>query len=302
MTWIGWRRYFEHQQRRPLPAIAEPAGLTPARRQALIWSLARFQLGETGEGRIARDIWRVRLSSIDDDYRIALGLFVKEEGRHARVLAQVVRVLGGELLARSWSERAFRLARRALGTRTKLLALLAAEAVGIGFYSLFAAALPAGAMRAALEEIACDERAHLRFHADFFAAEAPRGWRALVFRAAWAGIGAAAVLMALGDHRRTLRTLGIPLRHAVQVFAALIRDGGGQRQLGPRSLRSPPPVCGGRFSERAGLASAAPGDSRTPLTLTLSPADGGEGMRRDGGEGMRRDGGPGRLAALEVAS
>jgi hypothetical protein len=225
MNWIGWRRYFEHQQRRPLPPIAEPPGLTPSRRRALIWSLARFQLGETGEGRIARDIWRVRLSSIDDDYRVALGLFIREEGRHARVLAQVVRALGGDLLERSWSERVFRVARRALGTRTKLLALLAAEVIGIGFYSLFAAALPAGPMRGALEEIACDERAHLRFHADFFAAEAPRGWRALIFRAAWAGVSAAAVLLALGDHRRTLRALGIPLGQAVHMFAALIRSG-----------------------------------------------------------------------------
>jgi hypothetical protein len=23
MTWIGWRRYFEHQPQRPLPAIVE---------------------------------------------------------------------------------------------------------------------------------------------------------------------------------------------------------------------------------------------------------------------------------------
>ena len=224
MTWIGWRRYFEHQQERPMPAIAEPPGLTPTRRSALIWSLARFQLGETGEGRIARDIWRVRLASIDDDYRVALGLFVREEGRHARVLARVVRALGGGLLARSWSERAFRLARRALGPRTKLLALLAAEVIGIGFYSLFAAALPAGPMRAALDEIARDEHAHLCFHADFFAAEAPRGWRALIFRAAWAGVGSAAVLLAVADHRRSLRALGIPLGHAVRAFAALISD------------------------------------------------------------------------------
>jgi hypothetical protein len=245
MIWIGWRRYFEHHQRRPLPAVVESPRLTPARRHALSWSLARFQLGETGEGRIARAIWRVRLSSIDDDYRVALGLFIKEEGRHARVLAQVVRALGGDLLARSWSERVFRLARRALGTRTKLLALLAAEVIGIGFYNLFAAALPAGPMRAALEEIAGDERAHLRFHADFFAAEAPSGWRALIFRAAWAGVGAAAVLLALADHRRTLRALGIPLGRAVRVFAGLIREAGRQQEM-----RAPPLARSALFLRR----------------------------------------------------
>ncbi len=213
MSWIGWRRYFEHNQRRPLPTITEPPGLAPARRCVLIWSLARFQLGASGEGRMARDIWRARWRSIDDDYRVALGLFVKEEGRHARVLAAAVCALGGELLAGSWSERVFRLARRAPGTRTKLLAL------------------------------------------------------------------------ALADHWRTLRALGIPVGHAARVLGALMRDGRGSRTplpnpppadggRGPETFwfrpafwfrsafwfrpgvfRSPPPVCGWRVRERADLAS-----------------------------------------------
>ncbi len=46
--------------------------------------------------------------------------------------------------------------------------------------------------------------------------------------------------------------------------------------------RSPPPVCGGRVRERADLASRG---ARGPLSLALSPADGGEGTGRIRGRG-----------------
>lgn len=101
MSFGHWRRPFEDNQRRPLPEVTLSADLAPAHRRALAWSLARFQIDEAGEGRIAHDIWRARLPGIDDDYRVALGLFVKAEGGHARILAATVRALGGRLLARS---------------------------------------------------------------------------------------------------------------------------------------------------------------------------------------------------------
>jgi hypothetical protein len=231
IDWKRWRDRFEHNQHRPLPDVHPPPGLAPERAAALAWSLARFQIGETGEGRIARRIWRVRLDGIDHHYRVALGLFIREEGRHARLLAAMVRALGGELVSRSWNASLFRWARHLLGVRTKLLVLLAAEVVGLGCYRLFAGSLPRCPMRAALEEIADDERAHLGFHRDFFATQASRGWRAGVFRVAWAVVGACSVAAVLLEHRRSLRALGVSVAHAARLFAALLAAAGRPRTV-----------------------------------------------------------------------
>ena len=91
--WKQWRSHFETQALRPLPAAPRDVLEIPAAwRAPLCASLARFQLGEGGEGRIAREIERASLPGIDDDYRAALKLFVREEGRHARILAGITRV------------------------------------------------------------------------------------------------------------------------------------------------------------------------------------------------------------------
>jgi hypothetical protein len=205
----AWRVHFETNRARPVPPIEAPR-LPRAQAEALGRSLARFQLGESGEGRVAHEIDRVALPGVDGDYRAALKLFVAEEGRHAGILARMVRSMGGTLLARSWTDLLFVRVRRLFGVRFKLLVLLAAEVIGIGFYGLLAAAMPAGAMGRALEEICGDEEAHLRFHCAFLGAQAR------VLQWAWWPLGSAAALAVLWDHRHTLRAFGIPLSHAAR--------------------------------------------------------------------------------------
>jgi len=223
--WARWRRHFERTAARPTPRTEDRIHLPPAHAAALASSLARFQVGETGEGRIVGAIARTPLAGVDDDYRRALALFVAEEGRHARILAGIVRGLGGELLATSWTARLFTRVRSLAGIRFKVLAMFAAEVISIGFYAVLAAALPAGGARVALEQIARDERAHLRFHRDFFRIQAPRGWRRGAFLASWIPLAHAAVLLVLWDHRRALRALGIPTRPLATRLFAVIAEG-----------------------------------------------------------------------------
>jgi hypothetical protein len=221
--WKHWRSHFETQALRPLPAA--PADILlkvpEAWRAPLCASLARFQLGEGGEGRIAREIERATLPGIDDDYRAALKLFVREEGRHARILAGMVRSLGGTLLRASWSERLFVAGRRLMGLRLKLLVLLAAEVIGLGFYALLARRLGACSIGEQLSEIAADEGMHLEFHADFFRGQVGGAGRWL-FRAAWWSVAGLACVVLLVDHRRTLRALEIPRMTAAGRLLRLI--------------------------------------------------------------------------------
>jgi hypothetical protein len=219
MHWTVWKRHFEDNRDRPYPQV-ERAGeyLPPAWRPALIHSLARFQVGEAGEGRIAQQIYRVQLAGIDDTYREALGLFVKEEGRHGRILGELVRALGGRLLGATWTERLFVFGRRLVGVRLKLLVLLAAEVIGIAFYGLLAKRLPDGQLRSALEQICADEADHLRFHCDFFRTQTPGAGTRAFFQGVWWTVGSAAALVVLLDHRRTLRALSIPFSGAARAL------------------------------------------------------------------------------------
>ena len=224
-SWSRWRAHFERNRHRPLPPTAEAVDLPPTVVSLLARSLARFQIGETGEGRIVGAVARSQMVGIDDDYRRALALFIAEEGRHAHILAGLVRALGGELLSATWTERLFVAVRRLAGIRCKLLVMFAAEVVGAAFYRALASGLPPGATRSALEQIAGDEQAHLRFHRQFFAIQAWGGWRRLLFLAAWFPLAHAAALVVLWDHRHTLRALAVPRREITARLRALVREG-----------------------------------------------------------------------------
>lgn len=223
MGWNDWRRHFEANETRAMPHVGDPSrGLPEAWRAPLVRSLARFQIGETGEGRIANEIHRVTLDGIDDDYRIAIGLFIREEGRHARILAELVRAMGGSLLEKAWTERAFRRVRRVAGVREKLVVLLIAEVIGVAFYGAIAARLPLGTLRSALESICDDEAGHLAFHCDFFRTQVRSDGARAAFRGACAAGGAIAAAVVLFDHAEPLRVLGIARRDIAAEMRALV--------------------------------------------------------------------------------
>lgn len=216
-----WRTHFERNAARPLPTVTAD-GVPAGWRAPLARSLAIFQVGEGGEGRVAREIDRVTLPGVDDDYRAALRLFVKEEGRHARILAGMVRALGGALRRSDWTERLFVRGRRLLGLRLKLLVLLAAEVIGLGFYGLLSDRLGACPIGQALRDIAADEAAHLEFHCEFFRHQTASAPRRLLFVLAWWSLALAACGLVLLTHRPTLRVLEI--RGAPRRMLALVRD------------------------------------------------------------------------------
>jgi hypothetical protein len=230
------RRLLRAEDPRPLP----PGGpLHPA----IVRSLQRFQLGESGDG-----AGLVRLAERDDpDYAAAMRLFVAEEQEHARLLAAVLGAVGESLLDGDWSERVFVGLRRALGLRLELVVLTTAEVVALRYYR----ALRDGGTDPLLVELGrrvlADEQHHVPFHVDRlregFARTPPAGRR--VAALAWWALMAGAALVVAVDHGAALRALGVPparfFRDVLALFRPVVRESllGDRRDRVDRRVPSP---------------------------------------------------------------
>ncbi|TGK23699.1 sugar transferase [Leptospira stimsonii] len=225
VRWKPWREHFLRNESRPLPKIdSQILELNPNEMRSIAYSLAIFQLGEAGEGKIAKQIDKTILFGIDDFYREALKLFVKEEGRHARILGECVRALKGELIESNWTERLFHFGRRLLGVRLKLMVLLAAEVIGICFYKKLAEKIPNGFVKSALLEVVKDEEKHLKFHSDFFRIRVRNYFTKILFRVLWRLISFAACVTVILDHRKTFKVLGISNWNTFQKFQDIAKS------------------------------------------------------------------------------
>ena len=207
-NWKAWCRLFGSRKNRELPALDGGTDYAQLPR-SVARSLAIFQLGESGGGTIVEQARNSRLAGIDDDYVTALAMFVDEEHRHANILAMCVRLMKGTLIRQNWTARLFVFGRRLIGLRLKVLVLLAAEVVGICYYSLIADRLPPGPMRVWLRELVDDERSHLAFHCDFLRRQTQSRWKRAVFVATWRAVMLAAAGVVMFDHRKALSDLQV---------------------------------------------------------------------------------------------
>ena len=207
-NWRDWSEFFALRGDRQMPR-PENDKQHLSLPKSLARSLAIFQLGESGGGTIIEQARHNRLDSIDGHYADAMQLFVKEENRHADILAICVRMLGGALIKENWTARLFVGSRRLLGLRLKVLVLLTAEVVGLCYYHLLAAHLPPCQIKSLLAQLVNDERAHLHFHCCFLRTQTRSSWRRAVFIVAWRTTMFAAAAAVLIDHRPAMRDLGI---------------------------------------------------------------------------------------------
>jgi hypothetical protein len=210
-----WLAYFEgnaRSDRAPGPGLCDevPAAL----RARLAVSLGRFQLGESAGGRIHQEIPSERDRALDAPARRSIQLYIEEEWRHSRELAQIVRALGGELQTAHWTNGAFTACRRILGLRTKMMTLAIAEVIGIVYYRALASGVGSDALAVALRRIANEESRHLDFQAAFFERAlltAPRALRRpyrFLLRCLMFAIMLAAFTVLWLDHARVLRAAG----------------------------------------------------------------------------------------------
>jgi hypothetical protein len=226
-----WLEYFEGRSGRELDA---PFGVgldeRPGR-AALARSIARFELGESGDGERIR---RLAAEHGDPGYARAIELFVDEERQHARWLGILRERFGGERLESHWSDSAFVLLRHLGGLRREICVLLTAEVIALTYYRVLPLAYDDPVLAAACERIVRDERGHVAFHRATLSREfarmpaAPRLGAVL----AWRSFVSATAAVVAWDHRDVLALAGVSRSE----FAAEVR--GNARRLA-RALRSP---------------------------------------------------------------
>ena len=206
--WRQWVEFFSARANRPLPELPDHIDATtfPV---SVARSLAIFQLGESGGGTIVSQARRSRIAGIDASYADSMALFVREENRHADVLAICVRWLGGELIRENWTAKLFVWSRRLIGLRLKVVVLLAAEVVGICYYHLLASRVQAPAIRTWLAELVRDETSHLEFHCQFLRGQVTNRRRRWALILTWRVTMSAAAIAVLVDHRAAIRDVGL---------------------------------------------------------------------------------------------
>jgi hypothetical protein len=164
-----WLAYFKRNEGRPSPQT--PSTLTPlhpALQAPLVRALQCFQLGEAGEGRVAQEAARSADPALNEAMKISVGLYVREEGRHARELAQLLRAMGEPTIKQHLFESLFEQSRRLLGLRAKMAVIAVAEVVGSTFYSTVAARVSCPHVAEVARVIGADEDRHLEFQRDYF--------------------------------------------------------------------------------------------------------------------------------------
>jgi hypothetical protein len=210
MNSAPWLAYFQKESLAHFEADWHlPVALSAAQAQALAASLARYQLGESGDGTVLLKDAR-RIYPCEDDYCAALASYIRVEGLHAQLLDRLVHHLGGQTLARHWTHSLFRLIRRALGARFEIEVLAIAEIVGTAYYRLLHRHVPDPVVQQVCAQLLHDEARHLDFHGERLAAD-QRGW-GLLAHALWAWRFRALVLcagmVAWLDHGEVLRAFG----------------------------------------------------------------------------------------------
>ena len=205
---VRWLEYFERRHGQDLEAPYDAPFAELAGRGHVAASIARFELGESGDGANLR---RLAAATGDEAYARAIELFVAEEGQHARWLGILRERFGGVKLDSHWSDSAFVVLRHIGGLRREICVLLTAEVIALSYYRVLPLAYADPVLRAACDRILLDERGHVAFHRaklshEFASMPGPARTAAIL---AWRGFVAATARVVAFDHRHVLALAGV---------------------------------------------------------------------------------------------
>ncbi|MEW9534659.1 ferritin-like domain-containing protein [Microbispora sp. NPDC049125] len=194
---------------------------------ALVRSLQRFQVGESGDG---RGLIGKAGGAGDPVYAEAIRLFVAEECEHARLLGRLLLAAGATTIAGHWSDTAFVRVRRLLGLRTELMVLMLAEVVALGYYRAVRDGVRDPLATDVAARILSDELRHVPFHCERLRRSfrtTSRPYRA-VASALWWLLLAGALTVVVLDHSQAVSGLGVSrtgfAREVLAAFRAVVAD------------------------------------------------------------------------------
>jgi len=209
MNYAHWiRRFTANRMNRPEPDWGAPLNISEAKRKALAWSLAEYQLGDGGGPcrLIAHNAERLRASAAE--IRRVTDLWFAEEGEHSRLLTGAVKRLSGTFVETTYAFRMFCRVRKLFGVQFEMLVLLVVEIVSTGYYRLIRRHAGDPPIEAMCRLILRDEAGHIAFHRDRLAARHYPHGEPWWWRVAFHGLAHACAGFLWWGHGKCFRTLG----------------------------------------------------------------------------------------------
>lgn len=167
-TSLEWLNYYE-ENARSLLKVPWQLGheLTMDEQKAISASIQDFQAGESSEGRhLIKYAKSYAEKSGDYEYVEAIRLFIKEEQRHARDLAQFLQINGIPLVKTTFSDGIFRYLRQLLGNlEISISVLITAEIIAKVYYAALRDATNSQVLQTLCRQILQDEVQHVEFQA-----------------------------------------------------------------------------------------------------------------------------------------
>jgi hypothetical protein len=167
-----WLNHFEYHAQHPRcipPGLSDH--LTATERTVIADSIATFQLGEQSEGRtLLRAARRFALVQHTPALPRIFELFIREEQRHAALLAGFMTDHRIALKGHDWTDAVFRRLRSLAGLELYLYVLLSAELIGNVYYRALEAATGCQRLKVLCRTLVADELAHIGFESQLLLA------------------------------------------------------------------------------------------------------------------------------------
>lgn len=165
MNFSDWKQYFTINQDHFDHLDADmPDELTTTEKALISSSVAQFQKGELSEGKnLKRSADSYSRNRGDMAYSDTIILFIKEEQRHAMVLAKFMRRHNIPFVRQHWVDDVFKALRRYLNFEIGIMTLLTAEVVSSVYYRGLFHATNSAMLRDICAQILRDEELHINF-------------------------------------------------------------------------------------------------------------------------------------------